>query len=400
LLGPIVNDGGWHHLVAVRDNSAGKNLLYVDGVKVDGANKSYSNGFDFNLGLNIGWLDFAHEYQYEGIIDEVALYNRALSIPEIQQHYVYGSSGIGYCETVAPSIISTPSTVAEAGEPYTYDVDAMGNPAPIYSLVTAPGGMTINSTTGIIQWMPPAPGSFDVSVQAGNGIGTPDTQNFSIVVTGFTSVQLLSPNGGEVIPSGSTYPISWGAPLEAVKFKLKYSLDNGLTWIPIPKTADFITGTSYDWIVPKPWGNMKECLVKVTGYMANEVKFGPADKSLAPFTIDVLKVTSPNGDLGDPPLISGNTYPIAWTTNATKNPPVAKVKLYYTKDEGVTWNPICDPLTGKCTLSGNPGSYDWIVPTVSKEKPNCKVKVELKDALGNIVGKDKSDNYFTIQPAP
>jgi hypothetical protein len=195
----------------------------------------------------------------------------------------------------------------------------------------------------------------------------------------------FTPNGGEVLPSGGIYTIRWDAPIEAVNFKLKYSMDNGLTWNPIPNTGDFVQGKSYDWTVPKPWGNKKNCLVKVTWYDSSGAKIG-ADRSDAPFTIEVVKLTSPNG--GDT-LTSGDIHTVTWATNNTKNP-VAKVKLYYTKDGGSTWNSI---FTFRDT---NPGSYDWQVPCVRNDKASCKVKVTLFDDSGNIVGEDASNGYFTI----
>jgi FtsP/CotA-like multicopper oxidase with cupredoxin domain len=211
------------------------------------------------------------------------------------------------------------------------------------------------------------------------------TANFT-----FASVTLLTPNGGEVIPSGSTYTIWWGAPATAVKFNLMLSLDNGVTWAPIKNN---VTGTSFSWTVPTPLGNKKKCFIKVIGYTASGVKVG-ADKSDAPFTIEVVKLTSPNG--GET-ITSGLTYCIHWTRNVTAKP-VAKVKLEYTKDGGTTWLPIAalkDPY-----ISEGLHSYDlWTVPTVGKTK-NTKVRVTLLDSLGNILGRDASDGTFTIQPAP
>ena len=56
----------------------------------------------------------------------------------------------------APVITSTPETTARAREPYTYDVDATDPDADIliYSLITAPSGMSISSSTGLISWEP------------------------------------------------------------------------------------------------------------------------------------------------------------------------------------------------------------------------------------------------------
>ena len=90
-------DGNWHHIVAMRDASANRIRLYVDG---NGSFQDvvYTNGFDsIGAALNIGWLNLFTGYHFEGVLDEVALYNRALSEAEVQQHYGNGMSGLGYC---------------------------------------------------------------------------------------------------------------------------------------------------------------------------------------------------------------------------------------------------------------------------------------------------------------
>jgi uncharacterized repeat protein (TIGR01451 family) len=81
-----------------------------------------------------------------------------------------------------PDITSTPVTEAYLGHSYSYDVEASGFPAPTYTLVVSPTGMTINESMGLISWAPTALGDFDVTVQAVNSAGT-DDQSFSIQVT-------------------------------------------------------------------------------------------------------------------------------------------------------------------------------------------------------------------------
>lgn len=197
-------------------------------------------------------------------------------------------------------------------------------------------------------------------------------------------VTLLSPNGGETLLTGEQYSISWLAPEEAVIFRILYSINNGMTWKLITDTG---SGSSHPWIVPPQSGNKTKCLVKVVGYNTLGVKVG-ADKSDTPFTIEVVKLDTPNG--GE--FISwGNQETISWTTNKTRDE-VTKVKLHYTTDGGVTWNKIT-------TLEGNPKSYDWDVPcTWNKTKSNCKVKTVLADSSGKVLGQDTSDNYFTLVP--
>jgi hypothetical protein len=199
-----LTDTAWHHLVAVRDAGTNEIRIYVDGAPDGALSISYANGFDaLFTELNVGWLNLGEGYHFPGAIDEVALYDRALTATEILQHYSYGI-GItpkGYCETAAPAIISSPITGVMLGQSYTYDVEAMGNPAPAYSLTTKPSGMDINVTTGVIQWTPAAVGSFEVTVQASNSAGSPSTQSFTIVVGGtapsITSTPIVSVMAGQ-----------------------------------------------------------------------------------------------------------------------------------------------------------------------------------------------------------
>jgi hypothetical protein len=192
-------------------------------------------------------------------------------------------------------------------------------------------------------------------------------------------VTLTIPNGGNVLPSGGTYAICWQSPPVAVKFDLQYTT-NGTDWAAI-KTVTGLRCTR--WVVPVVTKNEKQCRVKVIAYDSNNLKVGE-DTSDKPFTIEVVRVMSPNG--GET-LTSGRTWTIRWVTNKTINP-VAKTVLQYTTN-GTTWTRIK-------ILTGNPGSYNWTVPSVSSTK--CKVKVILKDADGTKVGTDVSNKNFTIQP--
>jgi hypothetical protein len=128
----------------------------------------------------------------------------------------------------------------------------------------------------------------------------------------------------------------------------------------------------YDWTVPTPIKNKMKCLVKVIRYDDSDKKVG-ADKSDSTFTIDVVKVTSPDG--GET-LTGGGLHTITWQTNVTKKP-VEKVVLSYTKNGGRKWKKI------ETIVGSNPGTYAWTVPVVTKIKSKCKVKVVLKDAKGN-----------------
>ena len=198
----------------------------------------------------------------------------------------------------------------------------------------------------------------------------------------FTTVTMVSPNGGERLPSGGSWTLAWGGPAEVTSYKLYYSLNNGLTWKSI--TTD--TGTTTLWTLPTVKKNTTTCRTKVIGYNGT-TKIG-VDKSNIPFTIEVVRLTYPDRGESFP---SGSDITVAWTTYATMNP-VSQIQLSYSLDNGATWKAFdSQPPT-------NAGSYQVTLPEVNKPKFNCKVKVVLKDASGKKVGTDVSDGVFTINP--
>ncbi len=93
-----------------------------------------------------------------------------------------------------PPIISTEAnTQANLGRAYTYDVDAVDpdNDHLIYSLLNSPAGMSIDSNTGKITWMPSIVGQQAVTVLVTDSRGGKDTQEFSLNVssTGLSQIK-------------------------------------------------------------------------------------------------------------------------------------------------------------------------------------------------------------------
>ncbi|NJD55137.1 MAG: hypothetical protein FIA94_01890 [Nitrospirae bacterium] len=306
----------------------------------------------------------------------------------------------------------------------TNDVPAGGNDTGELAgtgLLTGAVQIAFNSTAKVISvsykysgggWIPF--GSFGVSLAGGGSIANgnwqmSDSHQFCMKVYGYSehmavgsgkmygdnfaatgvvapvTTRILQPNGGESVAAGNpAYPIMWEAPAAATKFKLKYSVDNGTTWQAV--VPGFVTGTSYDWPVPIPTNNKKQCLVKVIGFNDSNVKVG-ADTSDAPFTIEVLKLSYPDGGEA---FTSGEQPIITWASNI---PPVDHVVLSYTLNNGLIWKKIdttSDPL--------DDGSFTWTVPTLGNPKTKCKVKIVLKNAAGQTLGSDLSDAVFTINP--
>jgi len=87
---------------------------------------------------------------------------------------------------VAPTITSTAVTSATVGVAYSYDVNASdpNGDALTYSLTTAPSGMTINASSGLIAWTPTTAqaGNRAVTVRVADPGGLAATQSFTINV--------------------------------------------------------------------------------------------------------------------------------------------------------------------------------------------------------------------------
>ncbi len=89
---------GWHHVAVTRTGSS--ITFYVDGSQ-DGTASSGKN-MDSAGDMWIGWDEAKPSTTpWAGVIDEVAVYDRALSVSEISGHYNAGLDHYGYCSTDA-----------------------------------------------------------------------------------------------------------------------------------------------------------------------------------------------------------------------------------------------------------------------------------------------------------
>jgi len=92
-----ISDFDWHHVVGTFDNGIIK--IYIDGAGVTD-DTPHGNGtsiFSGSANLTIGSAGSSAGYYFNGLIDEVAIYNRALIATEILDHYNNGVAGKGYC---------------------------------------------------------------------------------------------------------------------------------------------------------------------------------------------------------------------------------------------------------------------------------------------------------------
>ena len=150
-------------------------------------------------------------------------------------------------------------------ENYIPDYNGSATSGPGQSYVSRDGVKWKDLTT--VPWAPPKP---NICLKA-----------FARMV-----IHLIEPEKGRVVPAGSTFRIRWNANQEATKFRVLYTLNNGVSWRTVHPETLFVTGLSYDWTVPTPSKTKKNCLIKVIAYTEEGTKVG-ADSSDKPFSITV-----------------------------------------------------------------------------------------------------------------
>ena len=114
-----------------------------------------------------------------------------------------------YLDEGAPSITSYPPRSVTLGDTYIYDVNAKGNGTLRYSLLLKPAGMTIDSSSGYIQWTPQSTGLYHVIVMVDNGASFM-LQHFTVNVVAPPPPSHHSGGGGCEMADGSGTGILWG----------------------------------------------------------------------------------------------------------------------------------------------------------------------------------------------
>ena len=165
---------------------------------------------------------------------------------------------------IGPTLVSLSPLEAIVGELYTGQVTATpgSNATLTYSLIGAPAGMTINSITGLINWIPAAAEEQAVTVIVTNGIGLSDSKDFNIVVSPANQAPVITPITDATITVGETFTYTVEA-ADPDGDTLTYSLTAGPVGMAIDAATGIITWTptaieSYDVTVLVSDGNLND----------------------------------------------------------------------------------------------------------------------------------------------
>ncbi len=112
--GASYNDGKWHQVAATLDSSAGM-ALFIDGVEVSSSGSADAQDYDgyWRIGYDTldGWPNISSSYRFQGSIDDVKIWNRALSAQEIRALHDEGAGTT--CNTPADSDNDGQITISE-----------------------------------------------------------------------------------------------------------------------------------------------------------------------------------------------------------------------------------------------------------------------------------------------
>jgi hypothetical protein len=188
--GSAIDDGVFHHVAFVRDQTAGEGRLYVDGALVDsellvaGANGAMTNTdgeadpVTIGGGIEGGVSTLETQAAFTGVIDEVDWWRSALTGADIAGIAAAGANG-KCTDEVAPTSAATAPATSAAGAPisvsYTAADTGGAGLARVILLVRTPGATgfteaatdTSSSGTGTFSYTPAAgPGDYGFATSA------------------------------------------------------------------------------------------------------------------------------------------------------------------------------------------------------------------------------------------
>jgi len=161
-----VSKGVWHHVVATYNKDAeGLVAVYLDGSllagSVDGSGGEIASPTSY---FEIGCDDDVHGNTFNGIIDEVAIYKRALTADEIGNHYEMGKPAV--VRRAIPKMKERPFSQKELLEPH------------------------VMQTPGLVQQEPDAPHEMETSAFSQKGVRKPEWGKYPVMSWGFAGMDL------------------------------------------------------------------------------------------------------------------------------------------------------------------------------------------------------------------
>ena len=255
-----INDGQWHHM-ALTFQSGGTVVLYIDGqARAMGTAPTFS--FGANDPLRFGVMTDGFWHAYNGLLDEVQVFNRALSASEIQSIFSAGAAGQlkGVRVQGAPAITNISRSAAAISEAGTIGVSgAFTDPiaGSTHQLIVSWGDGSANTTlplaAGVFtfstshQFLEEGIFAIRVTVQAANG--SSDTVTLPVTPAGLVSWWSAEGNAADVADNNPG-TLNGNVTFTSGKTGRAFSFDgNRSSFVNVPNAANLnsTTGTWSFW---------------------------------------------------------------------------------------------------------------------------------------------------------
>ncbi len=124
--GSLPADDEWKHLVMVWDGNAGKHLQYINGVQTNSNAGTFAGPIAGPDSIwHIGYDNCCGNIRdFDGLIDDVAVWNAALTPEEVEEIYQNGLNGIGVAGDGPPKLRLTVETSGDDQLTFTWNSEA------------------------------------------------------------------------------------------------------------------------------------------------------------------------------------------------------------------------------------------------------------------------------------
>lgn len=187
---------GWNHAVVTYSKATGRMKLYANGVLVADSLRgvfSANTTTSFRIGARVSAIIGPSDYTFNGLIDEVQLYDRELSEAEVGQ-LVSATGTMCVAPPAAFQVTQLPVESGESGVPFTTQ--------PVVAILDAGGNVVLNATTPVTAAVASGTGTLlgTTTVNAVNGIAT------------FTDLAIAGAATTTIGFSAGTLPAATGSP--------------------------------------------------------------------------------------------------------------------------------------------------------------------------------------------
>ncbi len=185
-------------------------------------------------------------------------------------------------------------------------------------------------------------------------------------------LNILTPNGGEFIKSGTDYEITWEVTDQIYRFlKIAYSIDGGNSWLAIANNL-VSSDSSYLWSIPDGISSDS-----ATIRIQNSANSSIYDTSSSFFNIGGLEITSHNSF---DKYLENSYTDITWSASTN----ISRVDIHYKTNENV-WKPVALALDASLT------NFHWKLPKETGD--SCYLRIRDN---GNPYLYDYSNSNFAI----